>query len=162
MHVHIFIYTFSYFSSYGLLQDTDCGSLFLTVGHWFYQMVILNPHHSFYYKLVDILLLRKGFFLFLHIHLVIYISMDFWIPILFNGKHLLYVLSCFSRVWHCVILWTVAHQAPLSIGFSRQEYWSGLSCHPPGVFPDPGIELVSLTSLALADGFLISSATWEI
>ena len=42
--------------------------------------------------------------------------------------------------------WTVAHQAPLSMGFSRQEYWSGLPC-PPGDFPDPGIEP---TSLALA------------
>ena len=162
MHVHIFIYTFSYFSSYGLSQDTDCGSLFYTVGHWFYQMVILNPHHSFYYKLVDILLLRKGSFLFLHIPLIIYINVDFWIPILFNGRHPLCVLSCFSRVWHCVTSWTVAHQAPLSTGFSRQEYWSGLPCPLPGVFPDPGIELVSLTSPALAAGFLISSATWEI
>ena len=38
--------------------------------------------------------------------------------------------------------WTVAHQAPLSMGFSRQEYWSGLPC-PPGDFPDPGIEPAS-------------------
>ena len=37
-------------------------------------------------------------------------------------------------------LWTVAHQAPLSMGFSRQEYWSGLSCPPPGDHPNPGIE----------------------
>ena len=37
-------------------------------------------------------------------------------------------------------LWTVAHQAPLSTGFSRQEYWSGLPCPPPGDLPDPGIE----------------------
>ena len=36
--------------------------------------------------------------------------------------------------------WTVAHQAPLSMGFSRQEYWSGLSCPSPGDLPDPGIE----------------------
>ena len=36
--------------------------------------------------------------------------------------------------------WTVAHQAPLSIGFSRQEYWSGLACLSPGDFPDPGTE----------------------
>ena len=39
--------------------------------------------------------------------------------------------------------WTVAHQAPLSKGFSRQEYWSGLPCLPPGDLPDPGIERVS-------------------
>ena len=48
--------------------------------------------------------------------------------------------------------WTVAHQAPLSMGFSRQEYWSGLPCPPPGDFPDPGIEPVYLKSPALAGG----------
>ena len=37
-------------------------------------------------------------------------------------------------------IWTVAHQAPLSMGFSRQEYWSGLPCLPPGDLPDPGIK----------------------
>jgi len=40
--------------------------------------------------------------------------------------------------------WTVAHQAPLPMGFSRQEYWSGLPCHPPGNLPDPGIKPKSL------------------
>ena len=39
--------------------------------------------------------------------------------------------------------WTVAHQAPLSMGFSRLEYWSGLPCPPPGDLPDPGIKLGS-------------------
>ena len=43
-------------------------------------------------------------------------------------------------------LWTVAHQAPLSMGFSRQEYWSGLPCSPPGDLPNTGIEPVSLPS----------------
>ena len=51
-------------------------------------------------------------------------------------------------------LWTVAHQVPLSMGFSRQEYWSGLLCPPPGDLPDPGLEAVSLKSLALAGRFL--------
>ena len=50
------------------------------------------------------------------------------------------VLSHFSSVWLYVTPWTVAHQAPLSMGFSRQEYWSGLPCPPPGDLPDPGIE----------------------
>ena len=45
-----------------------------------------------------------------------------------------------SRVQLFGILWTVAHQAPLSMGFSRQEYWSGLPFPPPGDLPDPGIE----------------------
>ena len=50
--------------------------------------------------------------------------------------------------------WTVAHQAPLSTGFSRQEYWSGLPCPSPGNLPDPGIEPASFTSPALAEGSL--------
>ena len=41
-----------------------------------------------------------------------------------------------------VTLWTIARQAPLSMGFSRQEYWSGLPCRPPGDLPNPGIEPV--------------------
>ena len=56
---------------------------------------------------------------------------------------------------------TVARQAPLSVGFSRQEYWSGLLCPPPGGLPDPGIEPTSLTSPALAGGFFTTSTTWE-
>ena len=43
-----------------------------------------------------------------------------------------------------VTLWTVAHQAPLSMGFSRQEYWSGLPFPTPGDLPNPGIEAESL------------------
>ena len=45
------------------------------------------------------------------------------------------MLSPFSRVQLCATRWTVAHQAPLSMGGSRQEYWSGLPCPPPGIFP---------------------------
>ena len=53
------------------------------------------------------------------------------------------------------------HQAPPSIGFSRQEYWSRLPCPLPGDLPDPGIELTSLTSPALAGGFFTTNVTWE-
>ena len=53
------------------------------------------------------------------------------------------VLSHFSRVWLFETLWTVACQAPLSIGFSRQEYWSGLQCPSSGDLPNPGIEFWS-------------------
>ena len=53
---------------------------------------------------------------------------------------LLCMLSHFSHVQLSVTLWTVTHQVPLSVGFSRQEYWSGLLCPPPRDFPDPGIE----------------------
>ena len=52
-------------------------------------------------------------------------------------------------------------QAPLSMGFSRQEYWSGLPRPPPGDLPDPGIKPVSLMSPALAGGFFTTSAIWE-
>ena len=47
------------------------------------------------------------------------------------------------------------------MGFSRQEYWSGLPCPPPGALPDPGIEPTSLTSLALASGFFTIAITRE-
>ena len=71
------------------------------------------------------------------------------------------VLSHSSHVQLFVTPWTVAHQAPLSRGFSRQEYWSGLPCTPPGDLPDSGMEPVSLTSPALADKFFTTSATRE-
>ena len=50
------------------------------------------------------------------------------------------VLSHCSPVWPCVTLWTVARQAPLSTGFSRQEHWSGLPCSASGVLPNPAME----------------------
>ena len=58
-----------------------------------------------------------------------------------------------SHVWLFPTLWTVAHQAPLSVEFSRQEYWSELSFPPPGDLPDPGIKPGSPASPALAGGF---------
>ena len=67
------------------------------------------------------------------------------------------MLSHFSHVQLFVTLWTTAQQAPLSMGFSRQEYWSGLPCPPPGDLPDPGIEPACLMSLA--GGFFTTSAT---
>ena len=56
----------------------------------------------------------------------------------------------------------VARQAPLSMGFTRQEYWSGLPYPPPGNLPHPGTEPASLTSPTLAAGFFTTSATWEV
>ena len=64
------------------------------------------------------------------------------------------MLSCFSRVPLFATLWTIARQHPLSMGFSQQECWSGLLCPPPGDLPNPGIESMSLKSLALAGEFL--------
>ena len=65
------------------------------------------------------------------------------------------MLSHFGRVQLFATLQTVAHQAPLSMGFSRPEPWSGLLCPPLGDLPDPGIEP---ESPALARGFLTPSA----
>ena len=62
--------------------------------------------------------------------------------------------SCFSRVQLFATLWAVAFQASGSMGFSRQEYWSGLPFSPPGDLPNLGIEPLSLTSPALAAGSL--------
>ena len=56
----------------------------------------------------------------------------------------------------------IAHQAPLSMGFSRQEYWSGLLCPPPGDLPDPGIEPTSPASPALAGGLFTSERPGEL
>ena len=66
------------------------------------------------------------------------------------------MLSCFSRAQFFVTLWTRVCQASLSMGFSRQEYLSGLPCPPPRDLPDPGIKPGSLISPALAGvgGFL--------
>ena len=63
------------------------------------------------------------------------------------------MLRCFGHVWLCVTLWTVAHQAPLSMGFPRQKYWSGLPCPPPKDLPSSGIKLASPMSPALAGKF---------
>ena len=63
------------------------------------------------------------------------------------------VLSHFSRVQLFATPWAVAGQALPSMGFSRQEYWSGLSCPPPGIFPMQGSNLHLLCLHALAGGF---------
>ena len=66
-----------------------------------------------------------------------------------------------AQLLSCVQLlatpWTVAHQAPLSLEFSRQEYWNGLTFPPPGDLPNPGIEPASPVSPALAGGFFTTA-----
>ena len=71
------------------------------------------------------------------------------------------MLSRFSRVQLCETPWTVAHQAPLSMGFSRQEHWSGLPCPAPGDLLDPEIEPMTLMPPALSGRFFTTRATWE-
>ena len=61
----------------------------------------------------------------------------------------------------CAGLWTVTCQALLSMGFSRQEYWSGLPRSPPGNLLDPGIKPRTLMYPALTGAFFTTSPTWE-
>jgi len=70
------------------------------------------------------------------------------------------ILSSFSCVHLFATPWTVAVQAPLSMGFSRQEYWSGLLC-PPSDLHNPEMEPTSPLPPALANGFFTSSNCWE-
>ena len=67
------------------------------------------------------------------------------------------MLSRFSRVQLFTTLWTVAHQAPLSMGILQARIWSGLPCLPPGDLLDPGIEPVSPVSFALTGGFFTTA-----
>ena len=67
-----------------------------------------------------------------------------------------------SRVRLFATPWTVALQAPLSMGFSRQEYWSGLPFPSPGYLPDPGIEPVSPVSSALQADSLPSEPSGNV
>ena len=71
------------------------------------------------------------------------------------------VLCLFSHVQLFVMLWTVAHQNPLSMVLSRQEFWSGLLCPPPADLPNPGIKPASFKSTAL-QGFFTTNVIWEV
>ena len=71
------------------------------------------------------------------------------------------MLSHFSLVLLFATPWTIVCQAPLSMGFSRQEYWCGVPCPLEGDLPDPEIKPEYPASLALAGGFFTSSTTWE-
>ena len=66
-----------------------------------------------------------------------------------------------SCIWLFAAPWTVACQAPLSVELSRQEYWRGLPCPPPGDLPNPEIKPASLASPALAGRFLTTRTIWE-
>ena len=76
-------------------------------------------------------------------------------------NYLVRVCSVASVMSDSAILRSVACQDPLSMGFSRQGYWSGLPCPPPGDLPNPGIEPSSLKSPVLTGRFFSTSTTWE-
>ena len=75
------------------------------------------------------------------------VASDFILVELKSKKHLLVVIMCVCQVilvtYDSATLWTIAHQAPMSMGFSRQDYWSRLPSPLPGNLPDPGIEPAS-------------------
>ena len=96
------------------------------------------------------------------------------IPGILQARTLEWVAISFSNAWKWKVKvkslsrirlfatpWTAAYQAPPSMGFSRQEYLSGLLCPPLRDLPDPGIEPDSLMSPVLAGGFCTTSTTWE-
>ena len=87
------------------------------------------------------------------------ISQQILSPTLCDPAYYACILSLFSHIQFFVTLWAAAHQTPLSMRFSRQEYWSGLSCPPPGDLLDPGIEVTSLMSHALAGGLFTTNDT---
>ena len=93
-----------------------------------------------------------------HTHIYMHTDIHMYTPVHTHGHTWVCMLSCFSRVRVFETLWTVASQAPLSMGFSRQEYWSGLPCPSPWGLPDAGIKSVSLT---VAESFFTTSATWD-
>ena len=72
------------------------------------------------------------------------------------------MLSHFGHIQPFATLWIITRKAPLSMGFVKQEYWSGLPCPPPGYIPDSGIEPSYLMSPALAGMFFTTSATYEV
>ena len=84
-----------------------------------------------------------------------------WFKILTEQVSHVCVLSLFQSCLLFATLWAVAWKTPLTVGFSRQEYWNGLPCSSPRDLPNPGIEPVSLATPALAGGFFATSANWE-
>ena len=109
---------------------------------WRYQNVLLDQ--------------TKGLF---------YLFLSLSMPILF----IFVVVSLLSHIWLFATPWTVAHQPPLSMGISRQDYWSGLPCPPPGDLPNPGFKptppALQVDSLPLSHQrspiLLIPGAIWD-
>ena len=118
-----------------------------------------------------VFMLLTGSTFFFHFYFIFYwntVALHWCVSFCYTAKWVshMYTYVCMhaeslSCVWLCATAWTVAHQAPLSMGFFREEYWSGLPCPSLGDLPDPGVEPVSLKSPALTRGFFTTSTTWE-
>ena len=102
----------------------------------------------------------------IQIHIYIYVKEYTCIFKKINAglKKVMMLLLVPTQLLNCVrlfvILWTIARQAFLSMGYPKQEYWSWSPFPPPGDLPNPGFEPTSLVSPALAGGFFTSNTTW--
>ena len=121
-------------SSSLLTSNLQCLLLNLTLSSGKFLSILSLSKWTVRYNILKVLLL----------HLVVYLLLC---------PHTLPVVCSVSCVWLSAALWTVACQAPLSMGLSRQEYWSGLPFSAPGNLPSPGIEPMSPVSPALAGRF---------
>ena len=145
----------------------SCGSIQYIVSFYGVHSSHCFPYsfHSLFVPLIGyfqlIFLLTYWFFFFFFFFSLVKFVVESLYWILQFTHCIVFMLNHLRHVWLFVTPWTVAHQGPLSMGFTRQEYCSGLLCTPPGDLPDPGIEPESLTSPALAYGFFTPSITWK-
>ena len=120
----------------------------------FYDNIINWRVHFSSLDLERILSSRFSVSLFGSIDLLSLVILEF---LILNFSQHACVLSHFSYVWLFATLWTVAHHAPLSMGFCGQEHWSGFPCPPPGDLPDSGIKLTpSVAPVLQVDSLLLS------
>ena len=132
--------TFLLSSSWAHARDSGAGSAFPLFSVWSWDFSQLIPSH-FFSGMVSV-----GYLPHVTSSLNTYVCVH---------------AQSLQSVWLLATLWTVALHAPLSMGFSRKEYWSWLPHPSPGDLPNPEIKPVFLTSPALAGGFFTTNATWE-
>ena len=120
--------------------------------------IYINPATQCYIHLAAHSVIRLSRY---HIHIALVTVYCYNCSILLFIVSLLGACQVAAVISDSVTLWTIASQAPLSMGFSRHEYWSGLPCPPVGDLPGPGIGPACLTSPALAARFSTTDASWE-
>ena len=125
------------------------------------QVKILNSFQYFFHFLVDTLLHSTYLQSYIECAITVWYILYHRLEQCSEFKVMYMCAESLHCVWLFVTQYTVARQAPLSMGFSRQEYWGGLSCPPTGDLPNLGIASASLMSPALAGGLFTTSTTWE-
>ena len=126
----------------------------------FYKTSFLPPGSGVFY-LVKVYLIKLSFSLGIQgpIQSTVYCFLQFAVYLNSHNLGVVVVVQSLSHVWLFATPWTIAHQAPLSIAFPRQEYWSGFSFPLAGDLPDQGMESMSPVSSALTGRFFITSTT---